>query len=150
MKAIFEENTTAIWKGADIINLQRAQPAVQNLQKKYCTKQQPATKFSDPGASTSTMSEHPTKKQLKKPSQTTSIPLTLSKTPQKMEPQNPHCEVLCLPGTTENNLKASRLNLFITTHVCGKVMFSYCLCVCLSFWAITFECLDTETLFLVW
>ena len=37
-----------------------------------------------------------------------------------------------------------------TARVCRKVMFSYCLCVCLSFWTITFECLDIETSFLVW
>ena len=37
-----------------------------------------------------------------------------------------------------------------TARVCGKVMFSYCLSVCLSFQAITVECLDIETSFLVW
>ena len=34
--------------------------------------------------------------------------------------------------------------------MCGKVMFSYCLCLCLPVWAITFECLDIEIPFLVW
>ena len=113
LTAIFQESTTAYWKGADIINHQRAQLAVQNLQKKYCTKETP-TKFSstEPSAYTS----QPTKKQPKKPSETTSTPLTLSKTNHKNEPQNPHCEVLCLPGTTENNLKAAKLHLFIESE----------------------------------
>ena len=35
----------------------------------------------------------------------------------------------------------------VTARVCWKVMFSYRLCV--SVWAITFECLDIETSFLV-
>ena len=39
----------------------------------------------------------------------------------------------------------------VTARVCWKVMFSYRLCVsvCVSVWAITFECLDIETSFLV-
>ena len=38
-------------------------------------------------------------------------------------------------------------NVFI---LCGVVSVSVCLSVCLSVWAITFEWLDIETLFLVW
>ena len=56
MQVIFQQNTTAFWKGADIVNHERAQLAVQNLQKRYCTKEVP-TKFSDPGASTSTTTQ---------------------------------------------------------------------------------------------
>ena len=46
----------------------------------------------------------------------------------------------------------SILNDIFTAHACGKVMFSYCLCVsvCVSVWAITFEFLAIETSFLVW
>ena len=105
---------------ADIINHQRAQLAVQQMQKKYCTKEV-STKFSDTGASTSTSTStqppQPPKKQApKKPQETTSSPLTLTKNPHKMEPQNHACEVLCLPGTTENNLKASRLNMLFESE----------------------------------
>ena len=32
-----------------------------------------------------------------------------------------------------------------TARVCEKEMFSCCLCVCVSIWAITFECFDIET-----
>ena len=113
MTAIFQENITAYWKGADITIHQRAQLAVQNLQKKYCTEETPTTfSLTEPSASTS----QPTKKEPKKPSETTSTPLTFLKTPHKSEPQNPHCEVLCLPGTTENNLKAAKLHLFIESE----------------------------------
>ena len=44
----------------------------------------------------------------------------------------------------------------IITHVCSKVMVLFCMhvsvyvSVCVSIWAVTFECLDTETSFLVW
>ena len=113
---------------------------VQNLQKRYCTKKVP-TKFSDPGASTSTSTQQPPKKQApKKPQETTLSPLTLTKNPHKVEPQNPHCEVLCLSGTTENNLKASRLNLFIESEFnlyMTKVSFN---CFKLSCRSHTFTC----------
>ena len=62
MQVIFQQNTTTFWKRADIVNHQRAQLAVQNLKKRYCTKEVP-TKFSDPGASTSTSTQQPPKKQ---------------------------------------------------------------------------------------
>ena len=49
-------------------------------------------------------------------------------------------------------LKAIRKNIFIyvfmfTDGTCGKVMFSCCLCACLSVRAITFECLDLEAVY---
>ena len=96
-----------------MINHQKALLAVQNLQKKYCIKDTP-TIFSSGEASASTSSKP--RKQPRKPAETTSTLLTLSKTPHQIEPQNPHCEILCLPGTTENNLKASKLQLFIESE----------------------------------
>ena len=41
-------------------------------------------------------------------------------------------------------------NALFATHICGKVMFSYCLSVSVSVQAITLECLDREPSFLVW
>ena len=38
-------------------------------------------------------------------------------------------------------------SFLVTARLCGKVMFSYCLRVCVS---VTFECLNIETSFLVW
>ena len=38
--------------------------------------------------------------------------------------------------------------VIFTVCVCGQVMFSYCLSVCLFVHVITFECIDLETLFL--
>ena len=87
---------------------------MQNLQKKYCTKET-STIFSSGDATPSTSSSKQ-KKQPRKPAETTSTPLTLSKTPNQSEPQNPQCEILCLPGTTENNMKASKLQLFIESE----------------------------------
>ena len=86
---------------------------MQNLQK-YCTKETPSI-FSSGEATASTSSSKP-RKQPRKPAETTSTPLTLSKTPHQIEPQNPPCEILCLPGTTENNIKASKLQLFIESE----------------------------------
>ena len=39
---------------------------------------------------------------------------------------------------------------FLALVHAGKVMFSYCLCVCLSAWDTPFETVDMETTFLVW
>ena len=54
------------------------------------------------------------------------------------------CYLTCL------KLVSILLCFVITTSICGKVMFSYCVCLCVSVQAITFECLDIETLCLVW
>ena len=53
-------------------------------------------------------------------------------------------------GRTMEIMKVELWNLrsLITAHIHGKVMFPYGLSVCLSVWAITFECLDIETSFL--
>ena len=116
LTTIFQQNSSSFWKGADIINQQKALLAVQDLQKKYCTKETPSI-FSSGEA---TASSSKPRKQPRKPAETTSTPLTLSKTPHQIEAQNPPCEILCLPGTTENNIKASKLfiesefNLYMT------------------------------------
>ena len=114
LTTIFQQNSSSFWKGADIINQQKALLAVQNLQKKYCTKETPSI-FSSGEATASTSSSKP-RKQPRKPAETTSTPLTLSKTPYQIEPQNPPCEILWLPGTTVNNIKASKLQLFIESE----------------------------------
>ena len=44
----------------------------------------------------------------------------------------------------------SHCKAIVTTHICGKVMFPSCLSICVCVWALTLECLDRETLFLVW
>ena len=110
LTTVFQQNSSLFWKGADIINQQKALLAVQNLQKKYCTRETPSI-FSSGEPTASTSSSKP-----RKPAETTSTPLTLSKTPHQIEPQNPPCEILCLPGTTENNIKASKLQLFIESE----------------------------------
>ena len=113
MQVIFQENATAYWKGGDAITLQQAQLAVQTMPSRFCSKK-PPSKFSSSEPSTSSgssISKQSTSKQ-----QTTSPPLQLTKTPNKFEPQNHQCEVLCLPGNTENNLIASRLQLFIESE----------------------------------
>ena len=45
---------------------------------------------------------------------------------------------------------ASYQGVIISARVCRKVVFSYSVCVCVSVWAVTFECFDIETSFLVW
>ena len=87
LTTIFQQNSPSFWKGADIINQQKALLAVQNLQKKYCTKET-QTIFSSGEATASTSSSKP-RKQPRKSAETTSTPLTLSKTSYQIEPQNP-------------------------------------------------------------
>ena len=115
MQAIFQEHATAYWKGADVINLQKAQLAVQKMPARFCAKKIPS-KFSASGPSTSSGSSASSSKQGTSNQQTTSPPLQLTKTPNKLEPQNHQCEVLCLPGNTENNLISSRLQLYIESE----------------------------------
>ena len=100
-------NATAYWKGGDAITLQKAQLAVQTMPSRFYSKK-PPSKFSssEPSTTSGSSISKSTSKQ-----QTTSPPLQLTKTPNKFEPQNHNCEVLCLPGNTENNLIASRLQL---------------------------------------
>ena len=112
MQAIFQEHATTYWKGADVINLQKVQLAVQRMPARFCANKIPS-KFSSSGPSTSSASSS---KQSTSKQQTTSPPLQLTKTPNKFEPQNHQCEVLCLPGNTENNLISSRLQLYIESE----------------------------------
>ena len=108
MDIIFLENKTAQWLGADTINYQKANLAVQTMQKKYWTppNPHPPTPFSKTSSS-GTQPSTPKKKS----SQPTPMvaQLTLSKNPNKTEPPNHYCQVLYLPGTVENNIKAQRL-----------------------------------------
>ena len=81
---------------------------------------------------------HPRNKH--KPQETTSSLLTLTKNPRKMKPWNHAFEVFCLPGTTESNLKASRLNMFTESEFnlyMTKVSFSFFKLSCRSH---TFTC----------
>ena len=105
---IFEENKTVQWLGADTINFQKANLAVQTMQKKYCTPVTPSSPFSQ--ASTSgTNPQPPTKKKPSQQADPMMAQLTLSKNPNKAEPPNHYCQMLCLPGTVEHNMKAQRL-----------------------------------------
>ena len=79
MQAIFQEHATAYWKGADVINLQKAQLAVQKMPARFCPIKTPS-KFSSSGPSTSSASSS---KQSTSKQQTTSPPLQLTKTPNK-------------------------------------------------------------------
>ena len=115
MQAIFQEHATAYWKGADVINLQKAQLAVQTMPARFCANKTPS-KFSSSGPSTSSASSSSSSKQSTSKQQTTSPPLHLTKIPNKFEPQNHQCEVLCFPGNTENNLVSSRLQLYIESE----------------------------------
>ena len=115
MQAIFQEHATAYWKGADVINVQKAQLAVQTMPVRFCANKT-SSKFSSSGPSTSSGSSSSSSKQSTSKQQTTSPPLQLTKTPNKFEPQNHQCEVLCLPGNTENSLISSRLQLYIESE----------------------------------
>ena len=42
MQAIFQEHATAYWKGADVINLQKAQLAVQKMPTRFCANKTPS------------------------------------------------------------------------------------------------------------
>ena len=98
-----------VWRGADIINKQRAQLAINNLKEtsQYC---QPlstsSTSFPDgaPASSTSTPASS---------SQSTSRPTTLTQIPFNSNHLNQACHILRLQGTMENNLKAERLEQYI-------------------------------------
>ena len=125
MQAIFQEHATAYWKGTDVINLQKAQLAVQTMPARFCANKTPS-KFSSSGPSTSSASSSSSSKQSTSKQQTTSPPLQLTKTPNKFEPQNHQCEVLRIPGNTENNLIASRLQLYIESEfIYDKSKFLY-------------------------
>ena len=67
--------------------------------------------------------------------------------------------IFCLTGNTSyykcthlpiSSIGDMQTGQIVTACVRGKVMFSCCLSLFLSIWAITFECLDIETLFFVW
>ena len=116
LELIFEENKTGQWLEADTINFQNANLAAQNMQKKYCTPVPPSTPFSQ--ASTSeTPHQAPTKKKHSQQADPMVAQLTLSKNPNKTEPLNHYCQVLCLPGTVEHNIKAQRLEDYIETEL---------------------------------
>ena len=98
-----------VWRGADIINKQRAQLAINNLKEtsQYC---QPlstsSTSFPDvaPASSSTPASSI----------QSTTRPTTLTSDPFQLQPPNQACHILRLQGTMENNLKAERLEQNIT------------------------------------
>ena len=86
------------------------------MQKRYWTPADPhpPTPFSQ--ASSSGTQPSTSKK---KPSQHTPMvaQLTLSKNPNKTELHNHYCQVLCLPGTVENNIKAQRLQDYVEAEL---------------------------------
>ena len=86
------------------------------MQAKYCT---PSTPFSQPSTSTSETAAFPktSSKTSKKTQDLLIAPLTICKNPHKGEQPNHYCEVLCLPGTVEHNVKAQRLQDFIESEV---------------------------------
>ena len=76
---IFEENKTAQWLGADTINFQKANLAVQSMQKKYCTPVPPSTPFSQASALGNPTSQASTKKKHSQQADPMVTQLTLSK-----------------------------------------------------------------------
>ena len=83
------------------------------MAKKYYTSPDPhpPTPFSQSSSSVS--------QPKKKPSQPTPMvaQLTLSKNPHQTQPPNHYSQVLCLPGTVENNIKAQRLQEFVEAEL---------------------------------
>ena len=76
----------------------------------------PSTPFSQ----ASTLGTHPQAPIKKKYSQQVDpmvAQLTLSQNPNKTEPPNHYCQVLCLPGTVQHNIKAQRLQDYIETEL---------------------------------
>ena len=54
------------------------------------------------------------------------------------------------PFPQRNSDTAENMVLLLPPAYAVEVMFSSCLCVCVSVWAITFEPVEIETLILVW
>ena len=102
LKKQWSDYPSPVWRGADIINKQRAQLAINNLKEtsQYC---QPlsnsSTSFPDvaPASSTSTPASS---------IQSTTRPTTLTSDLFQLQPPNQACHILRLQGTMENNLKA--------------------------------------------
>ena len=88
------------------------------MQTKYCT---PSTQFSQSQPSTLQSSAEacpkPSSTSNKRTQDPLIAPLTIRKNPNKAEQPNHYCQVLCLPGTVEHNIKAQRLQDFIECEV---------------------------------
>ena len=109
LKRQWPDNPTPLWKGADIINKQRSQLAINNLKQQYCQPLLSTTSTTSAQAGDQSTTSASIASKL-----TESRPTTLTSDPYQLQPPTLHVTYSRLQGTMENNAKAEKLQQYIS------------------------------------